>query len=80
VVCFKLRPLYPQGKNPWYPLDRRLGELQSRSGRGGKEKNFELPPGIEFPIIQPVVQRYTTELSRLLRYVGNIVTNQNYLQ
>jgi hypothetical protein len=24
--------LYPQGKSPWYPLDRRLGELQSWSG------------------------------------------------
>jgi hypothetical protein len=24
VVSFKLRPLYPQGMIPWYPLDRRL--------------------------------------------------------
>jgi hypothetical protein len=24
-------PLYPQGKSPWYPLDRRLGGPQSRS-------------------------------------------------
>jgi hypothetical protein len=37
----------PQGKSPWYPLDRRLGGPQSRSGRGGEEKNFQLPPGIE---------------------------------
>jgi hypothetical protein len=36
-----------QGKSPWYPLDRRLGELQSRSGRGGEEKNSQPPPGIE---------------------------------
>jgi hypothetical protein len=28
----------PPGKSPWYPLDRRLGGLQSRSGRGGEEK------------------------------------------
>jgi len=41
------RPLYPQGKSPWYPLDRRLGGPQSRSGRGGEEKNYELSPGIE---------------------------------
>jgi hypothetical protein len=34
-------------KEPWYPLDRRLGEPQSRSGRGGEEKNFQPPPGIE---------------------------------
>jgi hypothetical protein len=31
--------LYPQGTNSWYPLDRRLGGPQSRSGRGGDEKN-----------------------------------------
>jgi hypothetical protein len=38
----------------------------SRSGRGGEEKNSELLPGLEPPIIQPLAQRYTTELSRLL--------------
>jgi hypothetical protein len=26
----------PQGKSPWYPLDRRLGGPQSRSGHGRK--------------------------------------------
>jgi hypothetical protein len=36
-----------QGKSPWYPLDRRLGESQSRSGRGGEEKNSQSPLGIE---------------------------------
>jgi hypothetical protein len=25
VVSFTPRPLYPEGKSPWYPLDRRLG-------------------------------------------------------
>jgi hypothetical protein len=25
----------PQGKSPWYTLDRRLGGPQSRSGHGG---------------------------------------------
>jgi hypothetical protein len=39
----------PQGKSPWYPLDRRLGGPQSRSGRGGEEKNSQPPPGIEPP-------------------------------
>jgi hypothetical protein len=40
VVSFTPRPLYPQGENPWYPLDRRLGGPQSRSGHsGGGEKN-----------------------------------------
>jgi hypothetical protein len=47
VVSFTPRPLYPQGKSPWYPLDRRLGGPQSRSGRGGEEKNPQPPPGIE---------------------------------
>jgi hypothetical protein len=25
VVSFTSRPLYPQGKSPWYSLDRKLG-------------------------------------------------------
>jgi hypothetical protein len=37
----------PQGKSPWYPLDRRLGGHQSRSGRGGEQQNSHPPPGIE---------------------------------
>jgi hypothetical protein len=57
----------PQGKSFWYPLDRRLGGPQSRPGRGGEEKNSQPLLGLEPPIIQPVAQRYTTELSRLLK-------------
>jgi hypothetical protein len=56
----------PQGKSPLYPLDRRFGWLQSRSERGGEEKNSRPLPGLEPSIIQPVAHRYTTELSRLL--------------
>jgi hypothetical protein len=44
VVSFTTRPLYHQGKIPWYPLDRRLGGPQSRSGRGDKRK-FLAPAG-----------------------------------
>jgi hypothetical protein len=33
VVSFTPRPLYPRGNSPRYPLDRRLGKPQSRSGR-----------------------------------------------
>jgi len=29
----------PGERAPWYPLDRKLGGPQSRSGRGGEEKN-----------------------------------------
>jgi hypothetical protein len=32
VVRFTPRPLYPEGKSSWNPLDRRLGGPQSRSG------------------------------------------------
>jgi hypothetical protein len=35
VVSFTPRPLQPLGKSPWYPLDRRMGRPQSRSGRSG---------------------------------------------
>jgi hypothetical protein len=47
VVSFTTLLLYLQGKSPWYALDRRLGGPQSRSGRGGEEKNSQPAPGIE---------------------------------
>jgi hypothetical protein len=61
VVSFTPRAIYLHRKKPWYPLDRRSGETQSWSGRGGEEKNFQPLPGLEPPIIQPIDQRYTTE-------------------
>jgi hypothetical protein len=66
VSSFTIRLLYPQRKGPYYPLDRRLGEPQSRSGSGGEENNSQSLLGLEPLIIQPVAQRYTTELSHLL--------------
>jgi hypothetical protein len=56
----------PDALLPGHPLDRRVGGPQSRSGRVGKEKNSHPLPGSEHPIIQPVAQRCTTDLSRLL--------------
>jgi hypothetical protein len=56
VVNFTPRPLYPRGKSPRYPLDRRLRGPQSRSGRFGEEKILD-PTGIR--IVQPVASRYT---------------------
>jgi hypothetical protein len=52
---------------PRGPLDRRLGEPQSRSGRCGEEKNLALPEieprsSIPYPISIP------TELSGLHRF------------
>jgi hypothetical protein len=68
VVSFTARHLYPLGKNHRYPLDRRLGGPQSRSGQGAEEKNSQLPPGIELrssdrPAHSPVAM--PTELSWL---------------
>jgi hypothetical protein len=68
VVSFTSRPLYPQEKSPCYQLYRRLGRPQSWPRCGGEEKNSQLLPGLEPPIIQAVAQRYTTDLSRLLHF------------
>jgi hypothetical protein len=53
----------PPGKVPCYPLYRSLGGPRIRSGHGGEEKISQPLPGLEPPIIQPVNQRYATELS-----------------
>jgi hypothetical protein len=54
------------------PLDRRLCGSQSRSWRGD-EKNSQPLLGLEPPIIQPVAQRYTTELSWIQKNLFNEV-------
>jgi hypothetical protein len=66
VVSFTPRSFDPQGERAWYPLDRRLGGHDSRSGHGGEKKNFQPLSVLEPPIIQLVVQIYTTELFRFL--------------
>jgi hypothetical protein len=55
----------PPGKISWYPLYRRVGERQSRSGRGGEKKNSQPLPGLEPPIIQSVASAI------LLSYAGS---------
>jgi hypothetical protein len=45
----------PVEKGLWYPLDRRLGKLQSWPGSFG-EKNIFPRPDIEPQIIRPVVK------------------------
>jgi hypothetical protein len=53
------RPLYPRGKSPRYPLDRRLGEPQSRSGRRGEENSWPYRDTNSDPsVAQPVASRY----------------------
>jgi hypothetical protein len=80
VVSFTPRLLYSQGKNPWYPFDRRLGGLRSQSEHGCEEKNSQLLPRLELPIIQPVVRRYITELSRLIQQLKSIVNYQGPIE
>jgi hypothetical protein len=47
--------LHPEKNNLRYPLDRRLGGPQSRSGSGAEEKKIPAPPGNQTPVVQPVV-------------------------
>jgi hypothetical protein len=51
------RPLYPRGKCPRYPLERRLGGPQRRSARFGEVKI--LTPTGDLSVVQPVASRYT---------------------
>jgi hypothetical protein len=39
VIIFMLLPLYPRGNSLLYPLDRRLGVSQSRSGCNNNNNN-----------------------------------------
>jgi hypothetical protein len=76
VVSFTTRSLYPQGKSPWCPLDRRLGGSQSRYGRGGEEKNSQPPPGIKTQNQDRPARSLVailTELSRLFSDVDVLV-------
>jgi len=40
VTSFTLRPSYLRGKRPRYPLNRRLGGVQSQSERGDKDREY----------------------------------------
>jgi hypothetical protein len=75
VVSFTPGRFTPQLKSPCCPLDRRLCGPQSRPGRGGEERNSQPLSGLEPPIMQPVTQRYTAELSRLRMRFCNIHFN-----
>jgi hypothetical protein len=50
--------LFTPGKEPRYPLERKLGGPQSRSGRCGAEKNLD-PSGNRTPAVQRVAHRCT---------------------
>jgi hypothetical protein len=48
VASFTPQSLYPRGKSPWYPLERRLGGPHSRSGSCGEETILD-PTGTRTP-------------------------------
>jgi hypothetical protein len=58
-----------RGRTPGW---RRLGGPQSRSGHGDEEKISQQLPGLEPPIVQPVDQHYTTELSQFTKDISKI--------
>jgi hypothetical protein len=44
-----------QGKDPWYPLDRKLGGPQSWSGHNSRCRGSNL----DRPVVQSIVRHYT---------------------
>jgi hypothetical protein len=67
--CHAPAALLPGGKDPRYPLYRRLGGPQSRSGQRLEEKSFRLCRGsnLDRPVIQPVARYYTDWATRLTK-------------
>jgi len=49
-----LQVLYSRGKNPQYPMNRRLDRPHSHSGHFGEQKNLLHLPRFELHVIQPV--------------------------
>jgi hypothetical protein len=68
MVSFTPRPLYPLGKSPRYPLDRRLDGPHSRSVRRGEEKILALP-GLE---LRPLGRTACSQSLYRLRYPGSL--------
>jgi hypothetical protein len=65
VVSLTLLSLYPGGKHPRYPVDRRLGDSHSQTGRC--ERNISCPLGKKFGglIIIPTELPWLFELIKL---------------
>jgi hypothetical protein len=51
--------LYPRGKNPRYPLDRRLGGPPELVWTQGLEEKSSAPVGDRTRVVQSVVSHYT---------------------
>jgi hypothetical protein len=81
--------LYPQAKDPRYPLYWRLGGPQTRSGhRGYRKKSFRLCRGsnLDQLVVQPVARHYTDWATQLTSWsaedkkISGHVTNFNLLE
>jgi len=65
VAGFKLQPLFFLGKSHWYPLNNRLGGLQSQTRCSGEQKNLLSISGTEHKssVFQPMAIIIPTMLS-----------------
>jgi hypothetical protein len=82
VISFTPRPLYPQGKSTWYPLDRRLDGPRAVLDAVVKRK-IPSPRRESNPrtlIVQPVAYAILTELSWLfcISNKHHIIINVKY--
>jgi hypothetical protein len=68
VVSFAPLPLYPRGKSPRYPLDKRLGGSQGRSGRR-REKKILDPTGTRTPTPRSSSQQPVPVLHSVYVYI-----------
>jgi hypothetical protein len=69
VVSFTPRPLYPLGKSPCYPLDRRLGGPQNDL-KDVKKRKFLTLPGLE---LRPLGRPPRSQSLYGLRYRGSFL-------
>jgi hypothetical protein len=76
VVRFKPQTLYPRGKSPRYPLDRRLSEPQNRSRSCGEEKKSNPDRSAR----SPAAKVYSTHLSKQNRPSLHLSRNQCLLR
>jgi hypothetical protein len=78
VVSFTPRPLYSRGKNPRYPMDRRLSEHQSRAGRKKKICDPYRESNSDPSVVRPVASRCADSAIPATTYPA--VKNQNIKQ
>jgi hypothetical protein len=82
MVSFTPRQLYSPGKSPRYPLDRSLGGTQSRSGRGGEEKNpcpfLESNSGRPACIVVTMLTELPDSMKKTVHFFAVLVERENY--